>query len=216
MVLLWKNLTGMHWPMTSTPPSFGIYWNARSKPGVTSVPTSLMLFVVFPGPFYSSTGNVSSRYETDITPAGWTFSIWGVIYTWLTLMVLYITSYVFRGWVVMLSIYWFTADSAHLDSEPQADETDICLSVNRSWAQSLLPYTFYFCWLANMVLNIAWLLLWDREYVFCLLVCLICTEKRDKQEPCIQRAIEISVTDVTKSVGTLYTSLKYWSFFPEV
>ncbi|GAA6229432.1 uncharacterized protein LOC108885333 [Lates japonicus] len=49
------------------------------------------------GPFHSSTGNVSARYETDITPAGWTFSIWGVIYTWLTLMVIYITTYVFRG-----------------------------------------------------------------------------------------------------------------------
>ncbi|XP_035990186.1 uncharacterized protein LOC105923790 isoform X2 [Fundulus heteroclitus] len=48
-------------------------------------------------PFHSSTGNVSARYDTDITPAGWTFSIWGVIYTWLTLMVIYITSYVFRG-----------------------------------------------------------------------------------------------------------------------
>lgn len=50
------------------------------------------------GPFRSSTGNVSARHETDITPAGWTFSIWGVIYTWLSLMVIYITSYVFRGY----------------------------------------------------------------------------------------------------------------------
>ncbi|CAG11643.1 unnamed protein product [Tetraodon nigroviridis] len=49
------------------------------------------------GPFRSSTGNVSARYETDITPAGWTFSIWGLIYAWLSLMVIYTTSYVFRG-----------------------------------------------------------------------------------------------------------------------
>ncbi|KAF3698863.1 hypothetical protein EXN66_Car014550 [Channa argus] len=91
------------------------------------------------GPFHSSTGNVSARYETDITPAGWTFSIWGVIYTWLTLMVLYITSYVCRG----------------------------------SWAQCLLSYTFYFCWLSNMVLNITWLLVWDRELMLVALVVLI-------------------------------------------
>ncbi|KAM8727490.1 uncharacterized protein AB9X84_001185 [Acanthopagrus schlegelii] len=91
------------------------------------------------GPFHSSTGNVSARYETDITPAGWTFSIWGVIYTWLTLMVLYNTTYVFRG----------------------------------SWAQCLLPYAFYFCWLASMVLNITWLLLWDRELMLAALVVLI-------------------------------------------
>lgn len=60
------------------------------------------------GPFHSTTGNVSARYETDITPAGWTFSIWGVIYTWLTLMVIYLTTYVFRGsWAQCLLPYAF-------------------------------------------------------------------------------------------------------------
>ncbi|KAK5859416.1 hypothetical protein PBY51_020971 [Eleginops maclovinus] len=91
------------------------------------------------GPFHSSTGNVSALYETEITPAGWTFSIWGVIYTWLALLVIYTTSYVFRG----------------------------------SWAQSLLPYTFYFCWMANLMLNMIWLLLWDRELMLVALVVLI-------------------------------------------
>ncbi|XP_019955840.1 uncharacterized protein [Paralichthys olivaceus] len=91
------------------------------------------------GFFHSSTGNVSARYETDITPAGWTFSIWGVIYTWLTLMVIYITCYVFRG----------------------------------SWAQCLLPCAFYFCWLSNMVMNVTWLVLWDRELMLASLVILI-------------------------------------------
>lgn len=42
----------------------------------------------------------------------------------------------------------------------------LCPGVNRSWAQSLLPYGFYLCWLANLVLNIVWLLLWDKEYIF--------------------------------------------------
>lgn len=91
------------------------------------------------GPFHSTTGNVSSRFETDITPAGWTFSIWGVIYTWLTLMVIYITIFVFRG----------------------------------SWAQSLLPCAFYFCWLSNMVLNMIWLVVWDREMMQVALVVLL-------------------------------------------
>ncbi|KAM7378723.1 hypothetical protein PAMP_004327 [Pampus punctatissimus] len=91
------------------------------------------------GPFHSSTGNVSARYETGITPADWTFSIWGVIYTWLTLMVIYITLYVFRG----------------------------------SWAQCLLPYAFYFCWLSNMVMNMIWLVLWDRELMLVALMLLI-------------------------------------------
>ncbi|XP_029380821.1 uncharacterized protein LOC115057763 [Echeneis naucrates] len=91
------------------------------------------------GPFHFSTGNVSAHYETDITPAGWTFSIWGVIYTWLTLMVIYITTYAFRG----------------------------------SWAQCLLPYGFYFCWLTSMGMNMAWLVLWDRELMLTALVILI-------------------------------------------
>lgn len=42
----------------------------------------------------------------------------------------------------------------------------ICPPVNRSWAQCLLPFGFYFCWLANLIMNMIWLLLWDREYVF--------------------------------------------------
>lgn len=36
-----------------------------------------------------STGDVSDRYSTQITPAGWAFSIWGVIYTWQTLWLIY-------------------------------------------------------------------------------------------------------------------------------
>ncbi|CAL8346994.1 unnamed protein product [Merluccius merluccius] len=91
------------------------------------------------GPFGSSTGNVSARYETDITPAGWTFSIWGVIYTWLSLLLLYISSYLFRG----------------------------------AWAQCVLPYGFYVCWMVNMLMNMTWLLLWDREVMVAALVVLV-------------------------------------------
>merc|ERR1711963_1316344 len=32
------------------------------------------------GFFNSVTGNISDKYELDTTPAGWTFSIWGIIY----------------------------------------------------------------------------------------------------------------------------------------
>lgn len=59
----------------------------------------------------------------------------------------------------------------------------ICLFVNRSWAQCLLPYAFYFCWLSNMVMNIIWLLLWDREYVFFLY--LIATHKNNNDNTSI-------------------------------
>merc|ERR1719357_245047 len=40
-------------------------------------------------PFLENTGNVSDAFDTEITPAGWTFSIWSIIYIWLILMLLY-------------------------------------------------------------------------------------------------------------------------------
>lgn len=49
------------------------------------------------GPFQHSTGNVSDRYQTEITPAAWTFSIWGVIYSWLFFMNIYFLSWLCRG-----------------------------------------------------------------------------------------------------------------------
>lgn len=44
-----------------------------------------------------STGDVSDRYSTDITPAGWAFSIWGVIYTWQALWLVYAVTLICRS-----------------------------------------------------------------------------------------------------------------------
>jgi hypothetical protein len=40
-------------------------------------------------PFSQSIGNVSDTFPLDITPAGWAFSIWGLIYTWNLAYVVY-------------------------------------------------------------------------------------------------------------------------------
>ncbi|KAI5611203.1 hypothetical protein C0J50_11872, partial [Silurus asotus] len=96
------------------------------------------------GPFLRGTGNVSALYETEITPAGWTFSIWGIIYTWLVLMNLYFLS-------------WF------------------CRRTATGWmycSPAVLPYGFFLSWIINMLLNITWLLLWDRELMIPALICL--------------------------------------------
>lgn len=42
------------------------------------------------GPYSTTTANVSSVFDTQITPSGWTFNIWSIIYIWLTAMVIYI------------------------------------------------------------------------------------------------------------------------------
>ncbi|KAJ8272861.1 hypothetical protein GJAV_G00094290 [Gymnothorax javanicus] len=97
------------------------------------------------GPFHQNTGNVSKKYETEITPAGRTFSIWGVIYFWLFAMLIYIT-------------------------------TSLCRRNVHGWMYcqpAVLPYGFFLSWIANMILNITWLILWDREQMIAALIVLV-------------------------------------------
>ncbi|XP_061111962.1 uncharacterized protein si:dkey-29d8.3 [Conger conger] len=96
------------------------------------------------GPFHQNTGNVSKKYETEITPAGWTFSIWGVIYFWLFSLLTYIVTSLCRR-----NVYgWMYCQPA------------------------VLPYGFYLTWIVNMILNITWLFLWDREQMIAALIVL--------------------------------------------
>ncbi|RUS71502.1 hypothetical protein EGW08_020753, partial [Elysia chlorotica] len=46
--------------------------------------------------FKNRTGELSDYYYTAITPAGWTFGIWGVIYAWQALWVTYSVVNIFR------------------------------------------------------------------------------------------------------------------------
>ncbi|XP_037389965.1 uncharacterized protein si:ch211-161h7.5 [Pygocentrus nattereri] len=96
------------------------------------------------GPFLSKTANISDKYVTQITPSGWTFSIWGVIYFWLTLMLIYIATTVFRR---------------------NAYGPMYC-------SPSVLPYGFFISWIVNMLINIGWLLLWDRQVMIAALIML--------------------------------------------
>ncbi|EDO34277.1 predicted protein [Nematostella vectensis] len=53
----------------------------------------------FLDPLYGNnltTSDISDIYESDINPASWAFSIWGVIYTWQVLMIIYVTSLICR------------------------------------------------------------------------------------------------------------------------
>ncbi|TRY91978.1 hypothetical protein DNTS_014577 [Danionella cerebrum] len=68
--------------------------------------------------------------------------IWGVIYVWLTIMHAYILSTTCRRSV-----------NGPLYCKP-----------------AVLSYGFFIAWIANMLLNIGWLLLWDREVMIAALV----------------------------------------------
>ncbi|XP_072513724.1 uncharacterized protein [Salminus brasiliensis] len=96
------------------------------------------------GPFLRKTANVSDKYNTQITPSGWTFSIWGVIYFWLTVMLIYIVTTIFRR-----NVY------GQMYCSP-----------------AVLPYGFFISWIVNFLINIGWLLLWDREVMIASLVML--------------------------------------------
>ncbi len=42
-----------------------------------------------PSIFYGTTGSISDKYFLDITPSGWAFSIWGLIYFWLAASIVF-------------------------------------------------------------------------------------------------------------------------------
>uniref|UniRef100_A0A3B3BJ39 Si:ch211-161h7.5 n=1 Tax=Oryzias melastigma TaxID=30732 RepID=A0A3B3BJ39_ORYME len=95
-----------------------------------------MVFSVLAGPgipFSSSTSNVSDEFVTQITPSGWTFSIWGIIYVALALVLLYILSGLFRN------AYGYVYCSP-----------------------AVLSYGFFGAWCLNLAINTGWLFLWDR------------------------------------------------------
>lgn len=85
--------------------------------------------------FRQNTGGVSRKYELLITPAGWTFAIWGFIYTWNALWLVYGVSTIFRRNPNGVFIY-------------QLDVT---------------PPSVYMAFTVCNLFNIAWLFTWDRE-----------------------------------------------------
>ncbi|XP_023263652.1 uncharacterized protein LOC111656237 [Seriola lalandi dorsalis] len=100
-----------------------------------------MVFNVLAGPgiypFLSTTGNVSDEFVTEITPAGWTFSIWSIIYIFLALVLLYLFSGIFRK-----NVYGYVYCSP-----------------------AVLPHGFYVAWCLNLGFNTGWLFLWDRMLI---------------------------------------------------
>jgi len=90
------------------------------------------------GIFVSTPGNQSDKFYLEITPAGWTFSIWGFIYTWQALWVVYSVVNLFRRTSAGSPVYVSPA--------------------------FLPPALFVLYVLANGA-NVAWLFLFDRSHI---------------------------------------------------
>eukprot|EP00092_Neocalanus_flemingeri_P040904 GFUD01044535.1.p1 GENE.GFUD01044535.1~~GFUD01044535.1.p1 ORF type:complete len:320 (+),score=89.94 GFUD01044535.1:375-1334(+) len=90
-----------------------------------------------PGVFYSTVGNISDKYQLFITPAGFTFSIWSIIYLWLAVSL----------GILVVTIFRKTEfGRLYLTPEIASPAVTATLSV-------------------NFVLNLAWIFIWDRSYV---------------------------------------------------
>ncbi|KAK5877857.1 hypothetical protein CesoFtcFv8_025326 [Champsocephalus esox] len=103
------------------------------------------LSVVGLGPYDTTTGNVSAVFDTQITPSGWTFTIWSVIYVWLIAMMIYIVTGLCRK-----NGYGYVYCSP-----------------------AVLPYGFFISWCFNLCFNIGWLIVWDKGIMIVALVFLV-------------------------------------------
>lgn len=96
-------------------------------------------------PFLYGTGNISDEFVTQITPSGWTFAIWSIIYVFLALVLVFSLSGICRK-----NAYGYVYCSP-----------------------AVLPHGFFVAWCLNLTLNVAWLFLWDRKFMPAALVFLI-------------------------------------------
>ncbi|XP_045208580.2 uncharacterized protein LOC123560457 [Mercenaria mercenaria] len=85
--------------------------------------------------YVSDTGTISDKYYNEITPAGWTFSIWGFIYTWQALWIVYALVNLFRK-----------SEKGPYYTYPV-----------------LLPVPYLASYLLNLGFNCGWMVAFDRE-----------------------------------------------------
>jgi len=87
--------------------------------------------------FQGTVGDLSDKYDLPITPAGFTFSIWGIIYFWLSASLL----------TLVVTIFLSNQYGR--------------LYLNPPFATSLLNIIMTI----NFALNLTWIFLWDREVI---------------------------------------------------
>ena len=90
------------------------------------------------GLFLSTVGDLSDQYQLYITPAGWAFTIWTVIYLWLALS---------------LAAFVITIFIRHGGTKLYLDPP-------------VLTPAFSATLCINFALNTAWIFVWDRSEIF--------------------------------------------------
>ena len=112
------------------------------------------------GIFRNRTGDIANLYYLEIVPAGWTFSIWGFIYAWQAIWLIYSLATICRR-----------KDGTYL------------------YLMSVYPSALFVSFIFNNAFNIGWLFAWDRMKVaialplialtpFTLYICLFFSLKR--------------------------------------
>ena len=91
----------------------------------------------FAGWFKNGTGDISDAYYLEITPIGWAFSIWGIIYTWLLIGIIFILITICRQ---------NHAGAVYLNPP-------------------VITKVFLVLYTLDMILNITWLFMWDRQFM---------------------------------------------------
>ncbi|CAF1291724.1 unnamed protein product [Rotaria sordida] len=86
--------------------------------------------------FTQCTDSVSDNNLTEFTPAGWTFSIWGIIYFWQAGWLIYAITRILRR-----------SNTSYLYIVPNT-----------------LHFIVFVFFIINMILNIGWLFIWDRGH----------------------------------------------------
>ncbi|XP_023326464.1 uncharacterized protein LOC111699920 isoform X2 [Eurytemora carolleeae] len=95
--------------------------------------------------FINTVGNISDKYYTYVTPAGFTFTIWSVIYLWIAISLV----------ALIVSLFMHNQKGR--------------LYLNPLFASPLLMVTMS----VNFILNLAWIFIFDREYLIAACVILI-------------------------------------------
>jgi len=90
-----------------------------------------------PDVFYATVGDISDKYELFITPAGFTFSIWSIIYLWLAVSLL----------LLIITIF-INTESGRLYLSPAIATPAVTATLS-----------------INFILNLAWIFIWDRSFV---------------------------------------------------